>query len=230
MTLLGYLAARTSRIRLGTSVIVLGMRNPFVVAKQAATLDLLSNGRFTLGLGAGYSEPEFRKGTLAASDWMRPSASFGTSGPARQDRLMASSISTRRGTSGHCRLKANGSRSSSAADLTLPSNAQRLLAMCGSRPAWIQTDSASGRRRCDPSRRAAESNWAHELHLSATPIPCWRKSKPSKRPARSTSAPTSARPSKISSPGCVPSPERCCLGLSNTNRRTIWQVEAELIP
>jgi probable F420-dependent oxidoreductase len=60
MTLLGYLAARTGRIRLGTSVIVLGMRNPFVVAKQAATLDLLSNGRFTLGLGAGYSEPEFR--------------------------------------------------------------------------------------------------------------------------------------------------------------------------
>ena len=60
LTLLGYLAARTSRIRLGTSVIVLGMRNPFVIAKQAATLDLLSNGRFTLGLGAGYSEPEFR--------------------------------------------------------------------------------------------------------------------------------------------------------------------------
>ena len=60
MTLLGYLAARATRIRLGTSVIVLGMRNPFVVAKQAATLDLLSNGRFTLGLGAGYSEPEFR--------------------------------------------------------------------------------------------------------------------------------------------------------------------------
>ena len=59
-TLLGYLAARTSRIRLGTSVIVLGMRNPFVVAKQAATLDLLSNGRLTLGLGAGYSQPEFR--------------------------------------------------------------------------------------------------------------------------------------------------------------------------
>ena len=60
LTLLGYLAARTSRIRLGTSVIVLGMRNPFVVAKQAATLDLLSKGRLTLGLGAGYSEPEFR--------------------------------------------------------------------------------------------------------------------------------------------------------------------------
>jgi probable F420-dependent oxidoreductase len=60
LTLLGYLAARTHRIRLGTSVIVLAMRNPFIVAKQAATLDLLCGGRFTLGLGAGYSEPEFR--------------------------------------------------------------------------------------------------------------------------------------------------------------------------
>src|SRR6267143_1382397 len=58
--LLGYLAARTTKIRLGTSIIVLAMRNPFVVAKQAATLDLLCSGRFTLGLGAGYSEPEFR--------------------------------------------------------------------------------------------------------------------------------------------------------------------------
>lgn len=60
LTLLGYLAARTRKIRLGTSIIVLGMRNPFVVAKQAATLDLLCGGRFTLGLGVGYSEPEFR--------------------------------------------------------------------------------------------------------------------------------------------------------------------------
>jgi probable F420-dependent oxidoreductase len=60
LSLLSFLAARTRRIRLGTSIIVLLMRNPFVVAKQAATLDLLSNGRFTLGLGAGYSEPEFR--------------------------------------------------------------------------------------------------------------------------------------------------------------------------
>ena len=68
MTLLGYLAARTTRIRLGTSVIVLGTRNPFVVAKQAATLDQLSNGRFTLGLGAGYSEPEFRN-VGAGSVW-----------------------------------------------------------------------------------------------------------------------------------------------------------------
>jgi len=68
MTLLGYLAARTTKIRLGTSIIVLAMRNPFVVAKQAATLDLLCSGRFTLGLGAGYSEPEFRN-VGAADVW-----------------------------------------------------------------------------------------------------------------------------------------------------------------
>lgn len=68
MVLLGYLAARTRRIRLGTSIIVLGMRNPFVVAKQAATLDLLCGGRFTLGLGAGYSQPEFRN-VGAADAW-----------------------------------------------------------------------------------------------------------------------------------------------------------------
>jgi len=67
MVVLAYLAART-RLRLGTSVIVLGMRNPVVVAKQAATLDLACGGRFTLGVGAGYSEPEFRN-VGAAGVW-----------------------------------------------------------------------------------------------------------------------------------------------------------------
>jgi probable F420-dependent oxidoreductase len=57
LSLLSYLAAVTSRIQLGTSVIVLPMRSPFVVAKQAATLDLLSHGRFILGIGVG-SYPE----------------------------------------------------------------------------------------------------------------------------------------------------------------------------
>lgn len=56
---LTYLAAVTSTIRLGTSVLVLPMRNPFVVAKQAATLDRLSGGRLTLGIGIGWNETEF---------------------------------------------------------------------------------------------------------------------------------------------------------------------------
>jgi probable F420-dependent oxidoreductase len=68
LVLLGYLAARTKRVRLGTSVIVLAMRNPFAVAKQAATVDLACDGRFTLGLGAGYSETEFRN-VGAAGVW-----------------------------------------------------------------------------------------------------------------------------------------------------------------
>lgn len=56
---LAYLAARTERVRLGTSVLVLPMRDPFVLAKQVATLDELSGGRFTLGVGVGWSREEF---------------------------------------------------------------------------------------------------------------------------------------------------------------------------
>jgi probable F420-dependent oxidoreductase len=56
---LAFVASITRRIRLGTSVIVLPMRSPFVVAKQVATLDALSNGRVLLGIGVGWSAEEF---------------------------------------------------------------------------------------------------------------------------------------------------------------------------
>jgi alkanesulfonate monooxygenase SsuD/methylene tetrahydromethanopterin reductase-like flavin-dependent oxidoreductase (luciferase family) len=59
MNVLSYLAARTSRIRLGTAVVVLPWHNPVLVAEQAATLDLLSSGRFDFGVGKGYREAEF---------------------------------------------------------------------------------------------------------------------------------------------------------------------------
>jgi probable F420-dependent oxidoreductase len=59
MGLLAYLAARTERIRLGTAVVVLPWHNPILVAEQAATLDLLSNGRLDFGVGKGYRAYEF---------------------------------------------------------------------------------------------------------------------------------------------------------------------------
>ncbi|MEK9661187.1 MAG: LLM class flavin-dependent oxidoreductase [Alphaproteobacteria bacterium] len=59
LNLLTYLAARTRRIRLGTAVVVLPWHNPVLLAEEAATVDLLSNGRFDFGVGKGYRPNEF---------------------------------------------------------------------------------------------------------------------------------------------------------------------------
>lgn len=55
---LAFVAAATEQLLLGTGIIILPQRNPLVLAKQAASLDVLSGGRLLLGLGAGYLEPE----------------------------------------------------------------------------------------------------------------------------------------------------------------------------
>lgn len=58
LTVLSFVAARTRRIRLGTSVLVLPYHNPIRLAKTAATLDVLSGGRLILGIGVGAIQKE----------------------------------------------------------------------------------------------------------------------------------------------------------------------------
>ncbi len=57
---LAYVAAVTSKIRLATGILILPQRHPIYVAKEVATLDLLSAGRAILGVGIGWMEDEFR--------------------------------------------------------------------------------------------------------------------------------------------------------------------------
>jgi alkanesulfonate monooxygenase SsuD/methylene tetrahydromethanopterin reductase-like flavin-dependent oxidoreductase (luciferase family) len=60
LTLLACLATRTTTLRLGTAVMVLPWHNPVLLAEQAATLDLISDGRVDFGIGKGYRHNEFK--------------------------------------------------------------------------------------------------------------------------------------------------------------------------
>jgi len=66
VTTLAYLAGRTTRVRLGASVIVVPMRNAVVLAKELATIDNLSRGRLIAGIGVGWSRAEF--GNVGVAD------------------------------------------------------------------------------------------------------------------------------------------------------------------
>ena len=59
LTLLAAIAARTSKINLGTGVLVLPLRNPVVLAKELASLDLIAGGRLLLGMASGWYRREF---------------------------------------------------------------------------------------------------------------------------------------------------------------------------
>jgi probable F420-dependent oxidoreductase len=56
---LAFVASATQRIRLATGILIVPQRNPLVLAKEVATLDALSGGRVTLGVGVGWLEEEF---------------------------------------------------------------------------------------------------------------------------------------------------------------------------
>src|SRR6202045_3444170 len=55
---LSFAAAHTSRIRIGVSVLIMPYRNPVATAKSLATLDRMSGGRLTVGVGVGWNEAE----------------------------------------------------------------------------------------------------------------------------------------------------------------------------
>ena len=71
MILMATLAQQFPRLTVGTDVLVLPQRNAVLVAKQAATLSVLTSGRFFLGIGAGWNEEEFR---MANADFERRGA------------------------------------------------------------------------------------------------------------------------------------------------------------
>ena len=58
-TTLAWLAGRTRRIELGTTVVIIPYRSPLLVARMGANLDVLSGGRFILGVGVGWAQQEF---------------------------------------------------------------------------------------------------------------------------------------------------------------------------
>jgi alkanesulfonate monooxygenase SsuD/methylene tetrahydromethanopterin reductase-like flavin-dependent oxidoreductase (luciferase family) len=65
LQLASYIAAKTTRLRVGTAVIVVPLHHPLLVAEEIAMLDVLSNGRADVGLGRGYQRYEFERFGLA---------------------------------------------------------------------------------------------------------------------------------------------------------------------
>jgi probable F420-dependent oxidoreductase len=65
---LSYIASATTTLRLATGILILPQRNPVVLAKEVATLDALSGGRVTLGIGVGWLKEEF---DALGIDWSR---------------------------------------------------------------------------------------------------------------------------------------------------------------
>jgi probable F420-dependent oxidoreductase len=76
LTALGFAAAVTSRIRLGVAVVNLPFVSPVLLAKQAATVDILSDGRLDLGLGLGWSDEEYVASGASKKDQGRRADEF----------------------------------------------------------------------------------------------------------------------------------------------------------
>jgi alkanesulfonate monooxygenase SsuD/methylene tetrahydromethanopterin reductase-like flavin-dependent oxidoreductase (luciferase family) len=68
LTFAAAVAARTSRVRIGTAVLLAALRHPVQIVEETTVVDLLSNGRIELGMGAGYRVPEYAAFGLDLAD------------------------------------------------------------------------------------------------------------------------------------------------------------------
>ena len=149
LTVLGFAAACTSRVRLGTTVLILPYRNPVVTAKVLATLDVLSGGRVTAGMAVGWTEDEFKalgvpfqeRGALSDEYIAAFKALWTQDKPAFRDTTCA--LNTLPSSRSPCRSRT--SRSGLAATASAPFAARLPWAIAGirrarwwrmSRPAW----------------------------------------------------------------------------------------------
>lgn len=124
---LSFAAAATKRLRLQTHILVLPYRNPFLVAKAAASLDVLSGGRLILGVAAGYLEAEF--------------AALGADYAARDELADEAIAAMKRAWSGE-EVIMDGASFRAAGNLMLPRPAQRPHP-----PLWIGGNSKRAIRR-----------------------------------------------------------------------------------
>src|SRR5437660_6346540 len=90
LSLMAFVAAKTSRLRLVTSVMIVPYRNPVVTAKALATIDVLSHGRVTVGVGVGWlreefealGSPEFERRGSVSDEYLKIFKALWTSSPA----------------------------------------------------------------------------------------------------------------------------------------------------
>ena len=68
LTVLTFVAGVTERVGLGTNVLVVPYRHPLILANEAASLDVLSGGRFALGVGVGWNKEEFSASGISARE------------------------------------------------------------------------------------------------------------------------------------------------------------------
>ncbi len=151
--MLTWIAARTSRIKVASRVLAVPFRRPAMVAKLAASLDLLSGGRFILGLGAGYSDQE-----IAALGAPRLS-------PAEKTDGLAEAIEVIRGAWTHSGYTQRG-RHHSVRDLEMEPKPARPI------PVWLGT---FGPRALAVTGRLADG-WIPSLgYMPAEQIPAMRR-------------------------------------------------------